>query len=152
MPKTPRILVLIVVLVLSFLGQGLGAGSQIHYDPNLSHYRGECYWTSFGTKHRVKPRLILFSPDVMHLTIRNPAVASPRRYERLEGTITNGIFSCYHLIRCYIPIPTCAFVKRQELTLDKKTYRKGDVVTGMIDFECSNKPIIVKGVFQTTLE
>jgi hypothetical protein len=162
-PKTPCILRLILVFVLSVLGHAF-AESQIRYDPNLTKHTAECYFTSFGTSIRVKPNLELIGPDIIHLLIRNPSTRA--RIEEIQGTITirDGMFSCYHSLQCKVPKPwckKCTTVKRQELILDKKTYIKGDVVTGRIDFEClfecpecSNKPtpVMVKGVFKTILK
>lgn len=57
--------------------------------------------------------------------------------------------------------------KRQELTMDRKMYRKGDLIKGRIDFECLQEPtspkyiekwgrdartIKVQGVFKTIVE
>jgi hypothetical protein len=44
---------------------------------------------------------------------------------------------------------------RQKLTLDKKTYQKGDVIKGRIDFECMKQgPFVIKvyGFFKTIVE
>ncbi|MFC1834439.1 hypothetical protein ACFL2Q_06860 [Thermodesulfobacteriota bacterium] len=48
--------------------------------------------------------------------------------------------------------------KRQKLTLNKKTFRKGDVIKGRIDLECIEElgghvgPVIFYGVFKTVVE
>lgn len=163
-PKTPWILALIVVLVLLFLGHGFGAESQVHYDPKLTKDTGKCYFTSFGTKARVVCKLWLFGPDTIHFSIGKPDLFPTSCGETLKGAIIDGKFSCYYSLICKIPrrgCSTCTTVQRQELTLDKKTYRKGDVITGKIDFECLDdrpacaknpSPVIVKGVFKTILK
>jgi hypothetical protein len=66
------------------------------------------------------------------------------------------------------PLPPFIWTtKQQKLTLDKKTYSKGDVVKGKIDFECAESttdpkwiekygpnPITIKvfGVFKTIVK
>ncbi len=152
MPKKPWIPALIAVLVLLFLGHGFGAESQIRYDPNLTAGAGKLYLSSFGTKRQVKAQLTLIHPGVIELVIENPSRRSSDGYEALKGEIRNGTFSCSHAIRRGHTYPRPTLTKRQELTLDKKTYQKGDTVTGKIDFEGLGKPITVKGVFKTILK
>ena len=172
---TARIVAIAVVLILSFLDHVFGAEhqsvpapmwSKVNHDSKPTKDIGKCYFTSFGIKHQIRScELRLLGPDIIDLVIENRSlVRIPVCGERLRGRIANGMFRCTYSLNCKIPRPTriltCTTI-RQELTLDKKTYRKGDVVTGMIDFEClgecpecQDKPklVIVKGVFKTILK
>lgn len=95
----------------------------------------------------------------------------PGYADRLRVRIRNGMFTCQYwtlFIRLARTRPAAIWTtKRQKLTLDKKVYRKGDVVKGRIDFECvqeitddnllrhySRKPTTIKvyGVFKTIVE
>lgn len=167
MPKTPWILALTAVFLLLLLGHGFGTEeqsvptrSQVHYDPQLTEDAGKCYVTSFGTKNRViLCEASLLGPNTIDLVIKNRVGVC---YEWLRSRITKGMFECDYSVSCKYPHRRfrCT-TKRQELTLDKKEYRKGDLVTGRIDFEClvecpecPEKPetVIVKGVFKTILK
>jgi hypothetical protein len=152
MPKILWIPALIAVLVFLFLGHGFGAESQVRYDPNLTKAPGKLHMSSFGSKKQVKAELTLTHPGVIELVIENTNRRSSGVYEALHGTIRNGTFSFYHEFRPGLTYPRATKPKRQGLTLDKKTYQKGDMVTGRIDFEGLEKPITVKGVFKTILK
>ncbi|MEW6351488.1 MAG: hypothetical protein AB1646_20745 [Thermodesulfobacteriota bacterium] len=90
-------------------------------------------------------------------------------YERLRVQIRSAMFTCQYWANCDV----CRYkgviwsTKRQKLTLDKKEYRKGDVIKGRIDFECLQEntdpriledygkcptTIKVSGVFKTIVE
>jgi hypothetical protein len=162
--------------------------SRVHYDPNLTEdvltrlmkmvslSTDKCYFTSFGIKKGVVCKLTLIRPDYVHVSISKERLEylhgeTPDDYdpeycgETLNVEIIKGMFRCYHERRDCIK-PGCGYwckatTKRQELTLDKQTYRKGDVITGRIDFEClvecpqcpeKPEPVIVKGVFRTILK
>ncbi len=186
MPKNSWIVALATLLVLPLLGHGLGAAgssvssvvrSKVHYDPNLTEdlltrllkivslSTDNCYLTSFGIKNGVTCRLIVTSPDSIGVDIAKQVPESASLdvcSEVLKGHIIKGMFTCYYDRTCYSGCGNCkATTKRQELTLDKQTYRKGDAITGRIDFQCSvecpgclekPEPIIVKGVFKTILK
>ncbi|MGO9568144.1 MAG: hypothetical protein ACLP5H_11435 [Desulfomonilaceae bacterium] len=183
---TARIVALATVSVLLFIGHGFcterqsiptAVWSRVQYDPNLTEdllsrllkmvslSTDNCYLTSFGTKNGVVCKLILTSPDHIAVDIAKQVPESASLdvcSEVLKGSIINGMFTCYYIRVCYAGCGNCkATTKRKELTLDKKTYQKGDVVTGRINFEClyecpgcleKPEPIIVKGIFQTILK
>jgi hypothetical protein len=92
-------------------------------------------------------------------------------FDALRVEIRNETFSCQYWalypVRTRIEPGTTWTTKQQKLTLDKKTYRKGDVIKGKIDFECVEEPtnleyiekwgrnpktIRVQGVFKTIVE
>ncbi len=182
MPRTPWILALTAVLLLLLLGHGFGTErqwSRVNYDPKLTQGYGQmllhlfredtgsCYFTSFGIKNRVECEARLIRPDWIHVRIVKQRPADPTSCgEALLGNIMNGMFACYYQTTCKMPSPTkwwACTTKRQGLTLDKKTYRVGDLVTGRVDFECLEecpecegqdkpKPVTVEGVFRTILQ
>jgi hypothetical protein len=142
--------------------------------PNLQKDTGKCYFNSFGIKNGVVCEPGSVRPDNVYIRIRKQRPEIPHgetlEYpdacsEMLNINIINGMFSCYYK-QTFCIKPGCdrwcnATTKRQELTSDKQTYRKGDVITGRIDFEClvecpecPEKPetVIVKGVFKTILK
>jgi hypothetical protein len=161
--------------------------SRVHYDPDLTedvltrllkmvHLSTDgCYFTSFGIKKRGVCELTLIRPDYISLSISKPRLEylpgetpdyDPEYcWEMLHVKIMKGMFWCDYEERMCIN-PKCghwckATTKRQELTLDKQTYGKGDVITGRIDFEClvecpqcpeKPEPVIVEGVFRTILK
>ncbi len=97
--------------------------------------------------------------------------SGPGYDDALRVRIRNGMFTCQYWTlfrrRAASLLTTVWMTKRQELTLDKKVYRKGDVIKGRIDFECvhwmsppnvlrhsTGKPSTIKlyGVFKTIVE
>ncbi len=124
-----------------------------------------CFSTSFGGGiHRVrfcKARLLDGSAIELFFRESNPAFD-----DRLRIAIRNGRFkSQYWCVYRAGPRKGLQWTtKRQKLTLDKKSYRRGDVIKGRIDFECldelinlkypNRRPrrIMVYGVFRTIVE
>jgi hypothetical protein len=102
-----------------------------------------CYSTSFGVKHPVnfcKARLI--DGHVIELLFHK---STPAFRDFLRIRIRNGRFMSQY----WIPDHGRAFkwtTTRQKLTLDRKEFRKGDVIKGRIDFECDMKLIDAKDI------
>jgi hypothetical protein len=126
----------------------------------------KCFSNSLGVKHQVafcEARLVDENIDLLiHKT-------SPAFHDRLRVLVRKGMFTCQFWNLYQIPgdADMVWTTKRQELTLDKKVYRKGDVIKGRIDFECvmeaTNPAFIEKkgkwtmtikvyGVFKTIVE
>ncbi len=90
--------------------------------------------------------------------------------DSLRVQVRSGMFTCQYWTFYPQPHEPADFIwttKRQELTLDKREYQKGDVIKGRIDFECLQEatnplfvekwgryPITIKvyGVFKTIAE
>lgn len=88
--------------------------------------------------------------------------------DRLLVSIRHGVFACQYWTFYVRPTGNLIWTtKRQTLTLDKRTYRKGDVIKGRIDFECKERQtngkhsgeyrrnpstIRVQGVFKTIVK
>lgn len=108
----------------------------------------------------------LLAVNVIDLLIHEKNMAY---VDALRVQIRNGMFTCQYWT--FYKWPGKAdwiwTTKRQELTLEKKVYRKGDVIKGKIAFECVEEPtnpkyiekwsrnpttIKVYGVFKTVLE
>ena len=119
----------------------------------------KCYSTYRG-KHRVffcKARLL--DGRVIELLIHKNGVAFS---DSLLIRISGGEFTCQYW--CLFDFGGVRWTTtRQQLTLDKKAYRKGDVIKGRIDFECWSELIEphpnspphetkVYGVFKTIVE
>ncbi|MBI5568597.1 MAG: hypothetical protein HY914_01495 [Desulfomonile tiedjei] len=133
--------------------------------PHLKH-TAKCFSTSYGSKHLVRFCAARFlGENMIDLFIheKNPAFR-----DALRVRIRNGMFTSQYWTR-YVagPIDLIWTTKRQKLTLDKKEYRKGDVIKGRIDFECVQEitdpeyveehgrgltTIKVNGVFKTIVE
>ncbi len=127
-------------------------------------HTAKCFSTSHGVKHRVrfcKARLLDVNTVDLFIHESNPAFN-----DNLRVRVNNGMFTCQFSQR-YQAGPEAGLTwttKRQKLTLDKKTYRKGDVIEGKIDFEVveelinpkypnsSPRHIEVFGVFKTIVE
>jgi hypothetical protein len=124
-----------------------------------------CYATSWGVKHPVKfCEAKSLDGNVIELLIHesNPAFRDALRILIREGKFTSQYW-VVDAMRSFTWTTT-----RQKLTLDKKMYRKGDLIKGRIDFECVSKVINPKdierwgkdpsstckvyGVFKATLE
>jgi len=84
-------------------------------------------------------------------------------YQYLLVEVKNGVFWSQYWRDSDQPRAGLTWTtKKQELTLDKRVYRKGDVIKGRIVFECmqkytrrgftSTRIIKVNGVFRTVLE
>jgi hypothetical protein len=185
---TSCVLALVIVLALLLFGSGFGADlptppagqpdqmrSKVDYDPKLSdpffesHESGRsdtarCYSTSFGSKHLVEHcEAKLLDKNRMDLFIHH---SSPGHDDRLKIRIKNGMFTCqfWTLYRAGPGEGLRWTTKRQELILNKRAYRKGDVIKGRIDFECldelinpkypDRRPriITVNGVFKTIVQ
>jgi hypothetical protein len=122
-----------------------------------------CYSTSSGSKHRVnfcKARLL--DGHVIEILIHKSRGAFS---DALKVRISGGKFAC----QFWTPYEFGGIrwtTTQQKLTLDKKTYQKGDVIKGRIDFECLSewqpeyaakfgrdpRTIKVYGVFKTAVE
>jgi hypothetical protein len=125
----------------------------------------KCYSTSFGVKHPVNYcEARLLDEHVIDLLFYK---FTPAFRDSLRVSVKDGQFTCQYWILDSVG----AFkwtTTRQELTLDKKAYRKGDVIKGRIDFECLRQlidPNDIKiwrkdptttiklfGVFKTTIQ
>jgi hypothetical protein len=94
---------------------------------------------------------------------------NPAYTDALRVQIRNGMFSTQYWASYKRALAAACIwtTKRQKLTLDKKVYRKGDVIKGRIDFECVEEKtnpeyikqygrdpstIKVYGVFKTILK
>jgi len=95
---------------------------------------------------------------------------SPAFRDALRIQIRNGKFTSQYWTLYIVGPPPGDYIwttKRQKLILDRKAFRKGDVIKGRIDFECVEEnadprlvesygrnptTIKVKGVFQTIVE
>ncbi|MBI4963248.1 MAG: hypothetical protein HY913_08225 [Desulfomonile tiedjei] len=102
-------------------------------DPPRLKHTSKCFSTSFGVKHVVnfcEARLV--DGHVLDLLFheRNAAFR-----DSLLVRIRNGKFTCQYWIVDDVGVFQWT-TTRQKLTLDKKAYRKGDVIKGRIDFEC----------------
>ncbi len=165
--------------------------SKVHYDPKLTEdtsiffrllqsivppswkefwQTDKCYFTSSGIPATCGFRIWLINKTTrahdigFDIVKQEPDPTMPSCLEdcieRLSVKIMDGRFTCSYFNSCcwrYLS----SHVKRQELTMDKQTYRMRDVITGRIDFEClaecpqcqdKPEPVIVKGVFKTILK
>lgn len=129
-------------------------------------HTAKCFSTSRGCKHDVRfCDAKLLGANAIDLFIHE---SNPRFIDNLRVQVRDGIFTCQfwtiyeqyavgykHLIWT---------TKRQKLALNRKVYRKGDVIEGTIAFECVEHPnnrfagkeyswiIKVFGAFKTILE
>jgi hypothetical protein len=136
-------------------------------DPARLKHTAKCFSTPFGRKHLVRlcdARLLDVNTIDLYIHESNPAYD-----DDLIIQIRNGMFTCQYRT-FYKAMRDAGFTwttTRQKLTLDKKVYRKGDVIKGRIDFECVQEPTKPKyieewgrdpitfkvyGVFETVLE
>lgn len=128
-----------------------------------------CFSTGYGVKHVVglcEARLV--DVDTIDLFIHHDG---PGFLDRLRVQLKSGMFTSQYWTFYKGPggnVDLIWTTKRQELTLDNKVYRKGDVIKGRIDFECVEeatnpeyaakwpvkRPITIKvyGVFRTIVE
>jgi hypothetical protein len=136
--------------------------------PRLRH-TAKCFSTSHGTEHLLsfcEAKLLDVNVIDVHIHDKDPGFL-----DDLRVRIRNGRFTCQfrtrYKIAFIIPAALEWTSKRQELILDKKMYRRGDVIKGRIDFECVEEPtnpkyiekygghstnIKVYGVFKTILK
>ena len=143
--------------------EDLNTGKMVKDPPRLKH-TAMCISTSFGAKHGVHfCTAKLLDSNGIDLHIRHD---SPGFTDALDVQIRNGRFTC-QFWTAYRAGPREGLTwttTRQKLTLDKKEYRKGDVIKGRLDFECLDelknpkypkrppRIITVKGVFKTIVE
>ncbi len=135
--------------------------------PRLKH-TAKCFSNSFLQKeHLIKfcdARLL--DANMIDLDIHKSGAAF---VETLNVQVRNGMVSCKYYGLTDVPLPKGLrwTAKRQELTLDKKVYRKGDVIKGKVYFELlqemtdpqyvekygsTPKTIKIYGVFKTIVE
>jgi hypothetical protein len=131
-------------------------------------HTARCFSNSFGRKHLVRfCEARLLDVNMIDLFILE---SSPAYEDALIVQIRNGRFTTrYKTVYRHDPrdVGLVWTTKRQELTLDKKVYQKGDVIKGRINFEClqeignpkyaekagsSPKYIKLYGVFKTIIE
>jgi hypothetical protein len=134
--------------------------------PRLRH-TAKCFSTSLGREHLVRfCETRLLDEQMIDLFIHEK---NRGFVDELTVRITNGMFTCQYWTGYKAPgkADWIWTTKRQELILDKKTYRQGDEIKGRIDFECVQEPtnpryieewgrnkttIKVYGVFKTIVE
>jgi hypothetical protein len=135
-------------------------------DPPRVKHTAKCFSTSFGTVHLIKfceARLLDANAIDLLIHEKNPAFRDALRVQ-----VRNGMFTCqYWTFYAAGPTDLIWTTKRQKLTLDRKMYRRGDVIKGKIDFECVQEitdpehvekygkgttTISVSGVFKTIVE
>jgi len=169
-------------------GQPAQMSSRVEYDPKLSdpffesedwscpnktaecegqprvRHTAKCFSTSFGVEHLIRfCKAQLLDANMIDLYIDE---ATPAFDDNLRVQIKDGMFTCQYWT-LYRGGPTKDLTwttKRQQLTLDKKEYQKGDVIKGRIDIEVldelinpecpgrSPRTITLKGVFKTKVE
>jgi hypothetical protein len=142
-------------------------------DPLLKH-TAKCFSNSFGSEHEVRfCKAWLLDTHTIELVIYE---GNPAYDDNLRIRINDGMFTCqywaeYRVIRSYDGHFTQGdqvwTTTTQKLTLDKKTYRRGDVIKGKIEFECLEEAthpkwiedhgknpnaITLNGVFKTILK
>lgn len=116
-----------------------------HLDPGMTpeerprslKHTAKCSSNSFGVEHLIDfCHAKLLDGDMIDLLI---AEAGGGFTEELRVQVRNGTFAS-HYWAAYVADPRDLVLtwttKRQELTLDKKAYLKGDIIKGKIDFEC----------------
>jgi len=100
----------------------------------------KCFSNSFegGGQHLVNScEAKVLDTNMVDLFIHE---SNPADHDRLMVRVRNGMFTCqfWTLFRRPATMRQAATwtTKQQKLTLTKKSYRKGDVIKGKIDFEC----------------
>jgi hypothetical protein len=139
--------------------------------PRLKH-TARCFSTSGHSTPQENEHLVrfcearLFDVNMIDLFIHED---NAEFFDNLTVRIKDGMFTCQYWTGYKGPgkADWIWTTTRQSLTLDKKTYRKGDVIKGRIDFECVQEPtnpkyiekygknlttIKVYGVFKTIVE
>jgi hypothetical protein len=163
------------VLILLICGYGLGAEerskaipwSKVHYDSNPADNTSKCDFPSWTERARAAHRdnwvncsARFIDPNCIIITIKN-RYSGVACVESIDCTVRDGMFNCDYKESCIVGDVSC-LAERQELILDKKNCRRGEVITGKIDCEFSDnysseadplkEPIIIKGVFRAMLE
>jgi hypothetical protein len=103
--------------------------------PRLKH-TARCSSTSHGTEHEIRfCEARLLDVDTITLFIHEK---NPELIDKVWVRIVNGMFRCQYetSYKRFLAAAAIWTTTRQELTLDKNVYRKGDVIKGRIDFEC----------------
>ncbi|MEW6533818.1 MAG: hypothetical protein AB1473_23515 [Thermodesulfobacteriota bacterium] len=107
-------------------------------DPPRLKHTAKCFSTSFGGReHRVRfCEVKLLDVNMIDLFIHD--TTKPAYFDKLRVHIRNGMFMCQYstVYKDSTNVGLIWTTKRQELTLDKKSYHKGDTIKGRIDFEC----------------
>lgn len=113
-------------------------GRRLVKDPRRLMHRAGCFSSSYGVWHRVRfcKAKIIDGQTIDVLIYEN--IGAFR--DALRVRIRNGKFDCQYWGIQGKGIFTWT-TTRQELTLDKKAYGKGDMIRGRIDFECLRKVI-----------
>ena len=135
-------------------------------EPPRVRHTAKCFSTSLRTAHRVRfCEARLLEENAIDLFIYED---SPAFFDQMSVRIRNALFTCQYWTGYKAPGKADLIwtTKRQNLTMDKKVYRKGDVIKGRIDFECVEEPtnpeyvekygkyvatIKVYGVFRTVI-
>lgn len=167
--------------------------SQVNYDPQLSDpffesekwkcpndqwkceekdrlkVTARCF-TSFQYDHFIHlcdAKLVDANTIELFIHDRDPATNDNLRIIIRDGVFRSQYWTKYLLgTGTRLPAGVRWTTTRQKLTLDKKVYRKGDLIKGKIDFECaeelaylwlpflseSTRTITINGVFKTILE
>ena len=119
--------------------------------PSKLKHTARCVLSHSGHEQEVRfCEAKLISENKIDLLIREH---NPSWSIVLKIYIRNKTFSCYYWN--YYPSAWDGMPwtpKQQELILDKKAYRKGDLIKGRIDLEIPPMPITIRGVFKTTLK
>jgi hypothetical protein len=145
--------------------------SPVNYDPDLTDSffqtarvgTAKCF-SSIDSEHAIRFCNAESDNDgTIQIWIRDDDVS-------LRFVVKNGAFSCEYIDFSNVyPEPRSELwrTKKQELTLDKQVYHRGDVIKGRIYFECVDEkvtpelaaklglwphPITVKGVFKTIVK
>ncbi|MEW6141397.1 MAG: hypothetical protein AB1733_24505 [Thermodesulfobacteriota bacterium] len=115
-----------------FTSHRFGDKNPVEDPPRLKH-TAKCFSNSFGVKHPVNfCEARLLDGHMIDLLLHKD---TPAFRDSLLVRIRNGKFACQYWILDNVGAFKCT-TTRQKLTLDKRSYRKGDVIKGRIDFEC----------------
>jgi hypothetical protein len=144
-------------------GRGLPEEGQ---DRRRYRHTARCFSNTRGEEHLVRfCKAKSLDGNMIDLLIHE---MNPAFIDRLWVQIRSGMFKC-QFWTVYVDARKDLIwtTKRQKLTLDKKAYRKGDVIKGRIEFECVQEvgspksvdkygrpsaTIKVFGVFKTIVE
>ncbi len=114
-------------------------------DPPRLKHTARCYSTSGHSSPEKNEHLVRFCDarlvdmNTIDLFIHED---DPEFVDKLTLRITKGMFTSQYQTSYKRPgiADWIWTTKRQGLALDKKAYRKGDVIKGRIDFECIQEP------------
>ncbi len=132
-------------------------------------HTANCFSDAYRVEHLLRfCEARLLDSNMIDLLIHE---SSASHFDALKLQIRNETFSCQYWALYQGGTSeepgTIWMTKQQKLTLEKKTYRKGDVIKGKIDLECveeatnheyiekwgrNPKTIKIRGVFKTTVE